>query len=311
MKQSRNNQQAPAIKRASVLLLKLLLGAAAIGALPSSLAIESTTADTKVNASPSVSAPALLLAQNYTQRDDVAAFLVSEKLDGVRAYWDGHRLMFRSGREIHAPAWFIAALPRHPVDGELWMGRHQFEKLSAAVRRQEPNDQEWKRISYQLFESPGAAGSFTERIETLQASVRAQNVAWLQVVPQTKVENHSELRKRLAEVVDGGGEGLVLHRADALWHTGRSAALLKLKPLDDADATVIAHEPGKGKYRGLLGALLVQTKDGKQFRLGTGFDDALRKNPPKIGTLVTYRYRDITSTGLPKFASFLRVRDDE
>lgn len=311
MKQNTNYQQAPVIKRASGLLLKLLFSASVIGVSSPCLAHQSTFADAKLSTAQGISAPALLLAQNYTQRDDVAAFLVSEKLDGVRAYWDGRRLMFRSGREIHAPAWFIAALPRYPVDGELWMGRHQFDKLSAAVRRQEPNDQEWKRISYQLFESPGAAGSFKERIDALQASVQAQNVAWLQVLPQTRVENHSELRKRLAEVVAGGGEGLVLHRADALWHTGRSAALLKLKPLDDAESTVIAHEPGKGKYRGLLGALLVQTNDGKQFRLGTGLDDELRKNPPKIGAVVTYRYRDITSTGLPKFASFLRVRDDE
>lgn len=311
MKQTRNYPQAPAIQGASAFLLKLLFSASAIGVSSPCLALQAAVADVKLSSAQGVSAPALLLAQNYTQRDDVAAFLVSEKLDGVRAYWDGHRLMFRSGREIHAPAWFIAALPHHPVDGELWMGRHQFEELSAAVRRQEPNDQEWKRISYQLFESPGAAGNFKERIAALQASVQAQNVAWLQVLPQTTLENHSELRKRLAEVVEAGGEGLVLHRADALWHTGRSAALLKLKPLDDADATVIAHEPGKGKYRGMLGALLVQTSDGKQFRLGTGLDDALRKNPPKIGAVVTYRYRDITSSGLPKFASFLRVREEE
>jgi DNA ligase-1 len=87
--------------------------------------------------------------------------------------------------------------------------------------------------------------------------------------------------------------------------------LLKLKPQLDAEATVVAHEAGQGKYRGVLGALVVMTPEGRQFRLGTGFTDAMRRHPPAIGSTVTYRYRDLTSTGLPKFASFWRVRESE
>jgi DNA ligase-1 len=256
-------------------------------------------------------APPLLLAQNYSGQRELSHYLVSEKLDGVRAYWDGKNLKFRSGRIIHAPAWFTAALPSHELDGELWMGRHQFDVLSAAVRRQEPIDAEWKNIRYMLYELPNGEGDFTARIATLQASVKRANVPWLQVLEQVQVKDDAALKIRLAQVVSQGGEGLMLHRSDAAWQSGRSDVLLKLKPQLDAEAVVVAHEPGKGKYEGMLGALIVMTPDGRRFRLGTGFSDEQRRTPPAIGSTVTYRYRDITSTGLPKFASFLRVRESE
>lgn len=254
--------------------------------------------------------PALLLALPYSDKFDVSQYLVSEKLDGVRALWDGAQLRFRSGRVIHAPDWFTSALPQHALDGELWMGRRQFERLSAAVRRQQPSDAEWRQIRYQLYEWPQATGSFAERIRKLHASVAALKLDWLQVLPQERLDQ-TQLRQRLAQVVKAGGEGLMLHRADAGWQTGRSEVLLKLKPQLDAEAVVVAHEAGQGKYRGLLGALVVQTTEGVRFRLGSGLSDALRRDPPAIGATVTYRYRDLTSNRLPKFASFLRVRDSE
>lgn len=257
-------------------------------------------------------APPLLLAQNYSDRYDLAHYLVSEKLDGVRALWDGKNLRFRSGKLIHAPAWFTAQFPAHALDGELWMGRHSFERLSAAVRRQEPLDAEWKNITYQLYELPGGEGSFSERILALQASVaQATTPPWLQVLQQVPVSDKTALTLKLDQIVRDGGEGLMLHRADAVWQTGRSDVLLKLKQQQDAEARVVAHEAGQGKYQGMLGAIVVMTPQGQRFRLGTGFSDAQRRNPPAIGSMVTYRYRDLTSTGLPKFASFLRVREGE
>lgn len=256
-------------------------------------------------------APALPLAQNYSDKFDPGNYLVSEKLDGVRAVWDGNVLRFRSGKLIHAPAWFLAALPGHALDGELWLGRQSFERLSAAVRRQQALDEEWKNISYQLYELPNGAGSFAERVAALQAFVAKAAKPWLQVVAQERVANPAALKQKLAQVVQQGGEGLMLHRIDAPWQSGRSEALLKLKPQHDAEARVLAHEPGKGKYQGMLGALLVETASGQRFRLGTGFSDEQRKNPPPVGSMVTYRYRDFTNTGLPKFASFLRPYQSE
>ena len=256
-------------------------------------------------------APPLLLAQTYSDKYNVADYLVSEKLDGVRALWDGQHLRFRSGRLIHAPAWFTAPLPAHALDGELWMGRQSFDRLSAAVRREVPLDAEWKAITYQVYELPGGEGSFSARVAALQASAAQAALPWLQVVPQLRVEDHAALKRKLDQIVRAGGEGLMLHRADAVWQTGRSDVLLKLKPQPDAEAIVVGHTPGQGKYQGMLGALIVMTPEGRRFRLGTGFTDAQRRDPPAVGSTVTYRYRDFTSTGLPKFASFLRVRESE
>jgi DNA ligase 1 len=291
----------PPLARLVVLLL-------ASGALQ--LHVPACAADQAIVSAEAV-APSLPLAQIYSDKYELAHYLVSEKLDGVRAYWDGRQLRFRSGRLIHAPAWFTAQFPAHPLDGELWMGRHSFERLSAIVRRQEPSDDEWKLVTYQLYELPEGAGNFGDRIAVLQASVAQAAVPWLRVLPQVHVSGKAALKAKLAQVAREGGEGLMLHRSDAAWQAGRTDLLLKLKPQLDTEAIVVAHEAGQGKCEGMLGALIVMTPEGRRFRLGTGFSDEQRRHPPAIGTTVTYRYRDITSTGLPKFASFLRIRDSE
>ena len=254
--------------------------------------------------------PAILLANVYSGQVDVRQYLVSEKFDGVRAIWDGQTLRFRSGREVPAPAWFTARLPRVPLDGELWLGRGRFDALSAAVRRDPPDEAEWRDVRYLIFELPGGEGPFAERARRIVQVVR--DAAWpaLQAVDQTAVADPGELQRRLKGTVAQGGEGLMLHRADAAYSTGRSDVLLKLKPYLDSEATVVGQRAGKGRHAGRMGALHVQLPDGRRFWLGTGFSDAQRDEPPPVGSVVTYRFRDLTSTGLPRFASFLRVRDE-
>lgn len=253
--------------------------------------------------------PPLLLAERYQDNVDVRQYWVSEKLDGVRAHWDGKQLRFRSGNIVHAPDWFIAVLPPQPLDGELWIGRGTFERLSGIVRRASPDNAEWRQVRYMIFELPGASGSFTERIGRIGLLVAQAGVPWLQAVEQFRLTDDKALRRKLDEVVRGGGEGLMLHRADAPYETGRSRILLKVTPWLDAEARVVAHLPGKGKHDGRLGALRVEMPDGRQFSIGTGFSDALRRNPPAIGTLVTYRYRELTRKGIPRFPRFQRVRE--
>ena len=252
--------------------------------------------------------PPLLLAKPYTDDIDVRDYWVSEKLDGVRAYWDGRRLLSRRGNVFQAPAWFTEGFPPHPLDGELWLGRGAFEATVSAVRKQRPVAAEWRQLSYQVFELPGAAGDFSQRLARLERIVAAVNSPYLKLIPQQRFENQAALQRKLDEVVAGGGEGLMLHRADSLYQTGRGDALLKLKTYEDAEATVIAHLPGKGRNLGRLGALLVEMPDGKQFKIGSGFSDQERDNPPPIGALVTYKYYGLSRRGIPRFASFLRIR---
>ena len=256
--------------------------------------------------------PALMLAKHWQASFNPGEFLISEKLDGVRAVWDGKVLRFRSGRPIAAPSWFTAALPSTPLDGELWLGRGQFDRLSGIARRSTPVDAEWRELSYRVFDLPGAAGTFAERTARAASLLGvAGTPAWLQTVQQQRGTDQVALKRQLRELVKVGGEGLMLHRADAPWAAGRSDNLFKLKPLPDEEGRVVAHLPGKGKHTGRLGALLLELPSGQQFALGTGFTDAQRASPPAIGATVTYRYRERTPTGLPRFASFLRVREAE
>lgn len=243
-------------------------------------------------------------------RPVVQRYLVSEKLDGVRACWDGTQLRFRSGLAVPAPETFLRRLPPVPLDGELWLGRGRFDALSACVRRALPQPDEWSAVRYMVFELPRHPGDFAARYEALRHGVARLGWPQLQAVTQEPVHDIDELERRLRAVVSAGGEGLVLHRADAPYTVGRSEALLKLKPLDDAEATVIGHVPGQGRLRGRVGALVVRDDDGAVFRLGTGLSDALRSAPPPPGTRVTYTYRGLTGGGLPRFASFLRVRNE-
>ena len=254
--------------------------------------------------------PPLLLAERYRDGIDVSDYWISEKLDGVRAAWDGRALRFRSGNPVPAPQWFLDGLPAEALDGELWLGRGRFDELSAIVRRQAPVDTEWWRVRYMVFELPGAAGSFTERIARMQAIATAAQRPWLMAVPQFRLADAVALRKRLDEIVRAGGEGLMLHRADAAYETGRSAILLKLTPWLDAEAVVVGHIPGKGKHAGKLGALRMEMPDGRRFSLGSGLSDALRRDPPPLGRLVTYRYRELTTGGMPRFPTYLRLRDN-
>lgn len=264
-----------------------------------------------INFAKAASAPPLLLANELGPQVDPAKYLVSEKFDGVRAVWDGATLRFRSGRAVHAPAWFITKLPAsQPLDGELWLGRGRFDALSGIVRKTEPQDPDWRQVKYMIFELPDAAGTFAERAQKIRDVVAQAQWPQLIAVEQFRVADRVALKRTLDQIVRAGGEGLMLHLADAPYVTGRSDVLLKLKPLQDTEAVVIEHVPGKGKYQGMLGALRVQMPDGKKFLIGTGFSDEVRRKPPPVGMTITYTYRGVSNTGLPRFASYLRVRED-
>jgi len=253
--------------------------------------------------------PPLLLAQVDRGVLEPAQCLVSEKFDGVRAYWDGSRLQHRSGRPVAAPAWFTQRLPAQALDGELWLGRGRFDELSAAVRAGASNDDDWRRIRYLVFELPGAPGSFAERARGIEQLVHSVRWPQLEAVVQSSVADRVAVQRRLEDVVAAGGEGLMLHLASAPYVVGRSDVLCKLKPYLDAEATVVGVHRGRGKYSGDAGALEVETPEGRRFRLGAGLPDGVRRAPPALGSVVTYRYQALTPNGVPRFARLLRVHE--
>ena len=255
-------------------------------------------------------APGLLLANSYRPGLALADYWVSEKYDGVRGFWDGKQLRTRGGEVVNPPAWFTRGWPTIALDGELWAGRNRFTHAQSTVRQQQPDDSAWREMRFMVFDLPQTPGTFDQRLPVLQDTVARMGQPWVQAVPQRRIASEEALRALLQRTVQAGGEGLMLHRGSAPYRSGRSDDLIKLKTHDDAEARVVGHLPGKGRHAGRLGALLVETPQGQRFRLGTGLSDADRSHPPPLGTWVTYRYRGTHDGGLPRFASYLRVRQD-
>jgi DNA ligase-1 len=261
-------------------------------------------------------APPLMLAKVYHAGVPLSDYWVSEKYDGVRGYWDGEQLLTRGGERIAAPAWFTAGWPRVAMDGELWAGRAQFARAVSTVRMQVPDDAAWRAMRFMVFDLPAQGGDFTARLAVLTTQVSRINQPWVLAVSQTKVASHGALQSLLGTTVKAGGEGLALHRAASLYTAQRNGDLLKFKTHEDSEARVVGHIAGKGKYAGQLGALLVELsaaegQPARRFKLGTGFTDAQRQDPPALGSVVTYRFRGLTDGGIPRFASFMRVAADQ
>jgi DNA ligase-1 len=286
----------------------ILLGLAAVIFLVCSLAAKEEALTT---ASPTSEkqTPRLLLANVWNSSIDPTGWWMSEKYDGLRGYWDGQKLWTRQGNLIHAPDYFLAELPRDvALDGELWIGYGKFEETVSIVRSETPDDR-WKRVQFMVFDAPQAKGTFEQRMQFLHATLSEGN-QFVRVVAQERCKGVAQLLAERDRIVRLGGEGVMLRQPASAYELGRSPTLLKVKPYDDAEATVVAHEPGKGKFAGKLGALRVRTDDGRELSIGSGFTDAERESPPPVGTVITYRFEGLTAKGLPRFPSYLRVRRD-
>lgn len=256
-----------------------------------------------------VEGPPVLLAHSWDCQVDLTGWWISEKLDGVRAYWDGKKFLSRQGNEFMAPDWFVDGLPSTPLDGELWMDRKAFQKTISIVRRQDRSEH-WKQIRYVVFDSPAQKAPFEDRIASLKTQFK-KRLAYAQLLEHSLCKSIEHLKAELARVEALGGEGLMVRQPGSKYEIGRSSTLLKIKTFHDAEATVVAIQDGKGKHKGRMGALVVELPDGTQFSVGTGFSDKERENPPEVGALVTFRYQELTDGGVPRFPSFVRRAIDK
>jgi DNA ligase 1 len=299
------NQSVPIEKRTCKHLRKLRGDAAETARLGSPLASPPRTRAANPDGSEKAGAP-VLLAETWDGHLDPRDWWMSEKLDGVRAYWDGKRFLSRLGNLYHAPDWFIAGLPAHPLDGELFLARKAFQKTVAIVRRQDQSDL-WKQIKFLIFDAPAQGGPFEDRLRSLQTLTSHPHAS---LHPHILCKDVAHLKAELARIESLGGEGLMLRQPHSLYVAGRSSTLLKVKSFLDDEATVIAHQPGTGKHKGRLGAVVVRLASGKEFSIGTGFSDQERQNPPPIGSTVVFRYQELSDGGVPRFPSFSSVREE-
>jgi DNA ligase-1 len=254
--------------------------------------------------------PAIQLANIYRGNVEIQNYLVSEKLDGIRGFWDGEKLISRQGNEINAPKWFTKNFPRQALDGELWIGREKFEQVSSVVRQKIPDDKKWQNVRFMIFDLPKSNSVFSQRFVEMKNLVASSNSKYLQLINQFEISDEKTLFLELEKITKNGGEGLMLHLKNSLYAAKRDDDLLKLKKFEDEEAVVIAHIAGSGKYKGLMGALLVENSDKIRFKIGSGFSDLQRQNPPKIGDKITYKFWGKTKNNLPRFAIFMRVRDE-
>ncbi|MBS2002570.1 MAG: DNA ligase [Cyanobacteria bacterium SZAS LIN-5] len=257
-----------------------------------------------------VSGPPILLAHSWTSDIDLTGWWMSEKLDGVRAYWDGEKFVSRQGNVYHAPDWFIEDLPRDVhLDGELWLSRKGFQRAVSIVRRQDKSDH-WKEITYLVFDAPKIDDVFEARMAFVSQLLDESQPKYARPHTHERCKGTDHLREELARVEELGGEGLMLRKPSSKYEIGRSFSLLKVKSMHDAEARVIEHLPGTGKHQGRLGALSVELANGIKFSIGTGFSDAERNNPPPIGSVVTFRYQELSDRGVPRFPAYVRMRTD-
>lgn len=254
-------------------------------------------------------APPILLAHKWETEHDPTGWWMSEKLDGIRAYWDGETFTSRLGNQFFAPDWFVADLPADTLDGELWVGRKMFQKTTSIVRSGAAG-QEWRTVSFVIFDAPNAKGTFEDRIAHAKKVIEKAQTPHARVLDHVECAGIHHLRDELARVESLGGEGLMLRQPRSKYAIGRSTTLLKVKTFHDAEARVIGHADGTGKHKGRLGALICELPGGTRFNVGTGFSDAEREAPPKIGSVITFRYQELSDDGVPRFPSYVGERLD-
>lgn len=241
---------------------------------------------------------------DYSQNID--NWLMSEKLDGIRAFWDGKELKTRQGKKIYAPSWFTQNFPPFELDGELWSKRMDFENIQSIALSQKKSD-EWKNLSYNIFEAPYAKGDFIIRLKKVQQWFLEHPNHYVKIIPQKLCKNVQELEEFLNEIIANQGEGVMLKNPNTLYKEGLSNSLLKVKKFYDTEGIVIGHNYRHNKQ---LKSLVIKQSNGITFNLGNGFSQEQRQNPPKIGSVITFKYYGLTKNNKPKFASFLHERKD-
>ncbi len=264
-----------------------------------------------------------LLRLSEFKDQNVSGWLASEKFDGVRAYWDGENLLSRQGKKLNAPLSFTKNFPKFALDGELYAKELKFEEIQASVMDKLPDEKAWGRLKFHIFDVPEASGGLLTRLEILAKFLKNEPNDNLIIIKQIKMRDNAQFLKFTEEIILNGGEGAVVREPNAPYERKRSKNALKFKKFKDAECEVIAVNKGSGKYANFAGSLTCKAlggkddkekagepKEGTIFKIGSGLSDKNRQDPPKIGSIITYKFQNLTANGKPRFPIFLRVRED-
>lgn len=264
-----------------------------------------------------------LLRLSEYKDQNVSGWLASEKLDGVRAYWDGENLLSRQGKKLNAPLSFTKNFPKFALDGELYAKELKFEEIQATVMDKVPDKKAWSRLKFHVFDVPEASGGLLDRLEVLAKFLKNEPNQNLIIIKQIKMRDSAHFLKFSEDIIAKGGEGAVVREPNAPYERKRSKNALKFKKFKDAECEVVSINKGSGKYAKATGSLTCKAigskedkekagepKAGTIFKIGSGLSDKNRQDPPKIGSIITYKFQNLTANGKPRFPIFLRVRED-
>jgi len=230
----------------------------------------------------------VMLARDY-QNEDVKGFFASEKLDGVRAIWDGEKLCTKNFRIINAPDWFVSGLPKYALDCELWAGRGRFQFAANVVKRNKADNPDWRELRLCVFDLPSTKGNLSQRMEIMKSIV----ITHVEILEQIEIKDEKHLKHLFDSVKSKGGEGLMLRQSSEEYTHGRTDLLLRMKDhaTDEGECIAIIDGAAHLKWRGII----VKVK----------------ANTMKIGDSVTFKYNGLTENGIPRHARFIAVRDYE
>lgn len=256
------------------------------------------------------------ISEQEIQKKNFNGYLMSEKLDGVRGIWEAGKFKTRQDNPIHTPSYFTYNFPSFKLDGELWIARAKFDEVSALIRSDSLDSSLWKSVTYNVFDVPNACEEFklapctlSNRLKVLERYLQQNPNPYIKIIKQIPIKDQEHLKEFYKDIIFNKGEGVVIRKDFAPYEKGRSKNALKLKPYEDAECKVIAYTEGKGKFQGKIDALLCQMPNDRVIKIGSGLKDKDRENPPKIGSIVTYKFNGLTKNSLPRFPVFLHIRD--
>ncbi len=237
------------------------------------------------------------------KNQNISTWVMSEKLDGIRGYWDGDAFYTKGGKRLSPPLEFTQGFPPFGLDGELWTKRQDFENIQSQVLAV---GSRWEGISYHIFEVPNAKGGFLQRLKKARAWFKIHSNQNVKIIPQYHCPDKKSLNTYLEQIIAKGGEGVMIKNPNLPYTAGRTSTMLKVKKAQDMEGIVVGinwHTDNKH-----LKSLILKLKNGVEFKLGNGFTKSQRLNPPSVGANVTFKYYGFSKYGKPKFASFIRVK---
>lgn len=257
-----------------------------------------------------------------TGNENLSNYYLSEKLDGLRASWDGYSFVSRGGIKFPAPSNFKVNMPSSaeivrlggPLDGELYIDRGCFQKTSGIIRG-EGNDWVRSGVRFHIFDMMSQGEVFSRRHQLLREYIPRFHGAPYTIVDQTDLAlwgiEWPELLNHIRYLSKEGAEGGMLALKNGIYQSGRNKNILKLKIPDYGWCKVIGYSDGKGKYAGEVGAYnVVGTKGqvkGENFSIGSGLSDWQRTNPMAKGSLMPFRHWGTFNSGKPRQPVFVDV----